>query len=139
MPGRSTRVGKDRMRANAKSATRQTSGVQPDGNEDSEEDVMVEGESPAGRWIREYNAELMSLDQLADKIAGYKFKERKGKNSKPTMGRALDYKNADSEVGTFDDVYQAQAFGLLTKKEMQTILERVEQVAASSDQAEPSN
>ena len=94
---------------------------------------MPEGESPAGRWVREYNAQLMSLDELADKIAGYKFKERKGEKLKPTMGRALDYKSADSEVGTFDDVYQAQAFGLLTKKEMQTILERIEQAAASSD------
>ncbi|HEX2149593.1 MAG TPA: hypothetical protein VHI31_05395 [Actinomycetota bacterium] len=96
---------------------------------------MVEGESPAGRWIREYNAQLMSLDQLADKIAGHTFKERMSKNSEPTMGRALDYKNADFEVGTFDDVHQALAFGLLTKREMQTILERIEQVAGSPDQA----
>ena len=97
---------------------------------------MVEGESPAGRWVREYNAQLMSLDELADKIAGYKFKERKGEGSEPTMGRALDYKNADYEAGTFDDVYQARAFGLLTKQEMETILDRVEKAAASSDQAE---
>jgi hypothetical protein len=97
---------------------------------------MVEGESPANRWIREYNAQLMSFDELADKIAGYKFKERQGEASRPTMGRALDYKNADYEPGTFDDVYQARAFGLLTKQEMETILERIDQ-AASSDQAEP--
>lgn len=100
---------------------------------------MVEGESPAGRWIREYNAQLISFDDLADKIAGYKFKEREGEADKPTMGRALDYKNADYEPGTFDDVYQARAFGLLTKQEMQTILERIDQAAASSDQAESPN
>ncbi len=97
---------------------------------------MVEGESPANRWIREYNAQLMSFDELVDKIAGYKFKERQGEASQPTMGRALDYKNADYEPGTFDDVYQARAFGLITKQEMETILERIDQ-AASSDQAEP--
>lgn len=95
---------------------------------------MVEGESPASRWIREYNAQLMSFEELADKIAGYKFKERKGEGSRPTMGRALDYKNADYEPGTFDDVYQARAFGLITKKEMETILERIE-AASSPDEA----
>lgn len=60
--------------------------------------------SPANRWIREYNAHLMSFEELADKIAGYKFKERKGEASQPTMGRALDYKNTDYEPGTFDDL-----------------------------------
>lgn len=100
---------------------------------------MVEGESPAGRWVREYNAQLMSLEELAGKIAGYKFKEREGEGSKPTMGRALDYRNADYEPGTFDDVYQARAFGLLTKQEMEMILERVENAAASPDQAETSD
>jgi hypothetical protein len=99
--------------------------------------MMVEGESPAGRWVREYNAQLMSLDELVDKIAGYEFKERKGEGSEPTMGRALDYKNADYEAGTIDDLFQARAFGLLTKHEMETIMERVGQAAASSDQAEP--
>jgi hypothetical protein len=97
---------------------------------------MVEGESPAGRWVREYNAQLMSLDELADKIAGYEFKKRKGESSKPTMGRALDYRTADYEAGTFDDVFQARAFGLLTKQEMETIMERIGQAAASSDKPE---
>lgn len=87
---------------------------------------MAENEGPTGRWIREYNAQLMSLDELADKIAGHEFPERKSKEQ-PTMGRALDYKDEHYEPGTFDEVYRARAFGLLTKQDMQTILDRVEQ------------
>ncbi|CAN5900012.1 hypothetical protein BH23ACT12_BH23ACT12_12540 [soil metagenome] len=88
---------------------------------------MTEGEGPTGRWVREYNAQLMSLDQLADKIAGHQFQERKREDEQPTMGRALDYKDDDYEPGSFDEVYRARAFGLLTKHDMQIILDRVEQ------------
>lgn len=88
---------------------------------------MSDDEGPTGRWVREYNAQLMSLDQLADKIAGHEFVERKREEKQPTMGRALDYKDADYEPGTFDEVYRARAFGLLTKHDMQTIFERIEQ------------
>lgn len=95
---------------------------------------MSEGEGPASGWVREYNAQNISLDQLADKIAGHDFKERKGEGDLPTMARALDYKDADYETGTFDEVYRARAFGLLTKQDMETILERVEQAAAASPQ-----
>ncbi|MEX0790894.1 MAG: hypothetical protein WD178_08985 [Actinomycetota bacterium] len=87
---------------------------------------MSEGEGPTGRWVREYNAQLMSLDELADKIAGHEFRERKSEEQ-PTMGRALDYKDEVYEPGTFDEVYRARAFGLLTKQDMQTIMDRVEQ------------
>lgn len=88
---------------------------------------MSEGEGPTGRWVREYNAKLMSLDELADKIAGHQFEERKREEELPTMGRALDYKDADYEPGTFDEVYRARAFGLLTKHDMATIFDRMEQ------------
>ncbi|HEX2149101.1 MAG TPA: hypothetical protein VHI31_02865 [Actinomycetota bacterium] len=82
--------------------------------------------------MREYNAQNMSLDELADKIAGHGFKDRKKEGTPPTMARALDYKDANYESGTFDEVYRAQAFGLLTKKDMQTILDRVDQSQSSS-------
>lgn len=88
---------------------------------------MAEGEGPTGRWVREYNAKLITLEQLADNIAGHKFEERKRDEEMPTMGRALDYKDADYEQGTFDEVYRARAFGLLTKHDMETILDRVQQ------------
>lgn len=93
---------------------------------------MAEGEGPTGRWVREYNAKLISLDELADKIAGHQFEESKREGERPTMGRALDYKeadykDADHEPGTFDEVYRAQAFGLLTKHDMETIFDRVQQ------------
>lgn len=88
---------------------------------------MSEGEGPTGRWVREYNAKLISLDELADKIAGHQFEERKREEELPTMGRALDYKDADYEPGTFDEVYRARAFGLLTKHDMETIFDRMEQ------------
>lgn len=84
-------------------------------------------EGPTGRWVREYNAQLMSLDELADKIAGHQYPERKNQEGQPSMGRALDYKDEVYEPGTFDEVYRARAFGLLTKQDMQTILDRVEQ------------
>ena len=93
---------------------------------------MSEGEGPAMGWVREYNAQNISLDQLADKIAGHEFKERKAESAEPTMARALDYKDANYEVGTFDEVYRARAFGLLTKQDMETILERVDMKAAEA-------
>ena len=93
---------------------------------------MAEGEGPAMGWVREYNAQNMSLDELADKIAGHDFKDRKSEGTQPTMARALDYKDANYEVGTFDEVYRAQAFGLLTKKDMQTILDRVDEAQTTS-------
>jgi hypothetical protein len=91
-----------------------------------------EGDSQAMSWVREYNAQKMSFNELADRIAGYPFKPpRKGEAEAPSMARAADYKDAYYEVGTFDDVYRAQAFGLLTKNEMQRILDRVEEATAN--------
>lgn len=86
-----------------------------------------EGEGPAMTWVREYNAQLISLDDLAGRIARHKFRARKGQDSKPTLGRALDYKDANYEPGTFDDVYRARAYGLLTGQDMNVIMERVEE------------
>lgn len=88
---------------------------------------MDEGAGPTGRWVREYNAKLISLDELADKIAGHQYEERKREEELPTMARALDYKDADYEPGTFDEIYRARTFGLLTKHDMATILDRVQQ------------
>lgn len=90
-----------------------------------------EGDSQAMSWVREYNAQNMSFNELADRIAGHTFKSRKSGADEPSMARAADYKDAYYEVGTFDDVYRAQAFGLLTKGEMQRILDRVEEAAAN--------
>lgn len=87
---------------------------------------MSEGEGPALGWVREYNAQNISLDQLADKIAGHEFKERKSGAVRPTLARALDYQQADYEEGTFDEIYRARAYGLLTKDDMETILDRVD-------------
>jgi hypothetical protein len=99
---------------------------------------MSEGEGPALGWVREYNAQNISLDQLADKIAGHEFKERKGGTVQPTMARALDYQQADYEEGTFDEIYRARAYGLLTKDDMETIFDRVDQKqAAQPDEPEP--
>ncbi len=88
---------------------------------------MSEGEGPALGWVREYNAQNISLDQLADKIAGHDFKERNGEDVRPTLALALDYQHADYEEGTFDEIYRARAYGLLTKPDMETILDRVDQ------------
>jgi hypothetical protein len=91
-----------------------------------------EGDSQAMSWVREYNAQNMSFNELADRIANHPFKQpKKGDAEAPSMARAADYKDAYYEVGTFDDVYRAQAFGLLTKGEMQRILDRVEEAAAN--------
>lgn len=86
---------------------------------------MSEGEGPAMSWVREYNAQIISLGELADKIADHDFQPRKGEGDQPTLARALDYKDADYEAGTFDEVYRAQAYGLLTRQEMDSILDRV--------------
>jgi hypothetical protein len=90
-----------------------------------------EGDSKAMTWVREYNAQNISFNELADRIANHTFKRAKGDSEEPSMARAADYKDAYYEVGTFDDVYRAQAFGLLTKTEMQRILERVEEARAN--------
>lgn len=96
---------------------------------------MSEGEGPALGWVREYNAQNISLDQLADKIAGHEFKERKSGAVQPTLARALDYQQAEYEEGTFDEIYRARAYGLLTKDDMETILDRVDR--QQPDQPEP--
>ena len=86
---------------------------------------MSEGEGPAMSWVREYNAQIISLGELADKIADHDFQPRKGEGDQPTLARALEYKDADYEAGTFDEVYRARAYGLLTRQEMDSILDRV--------------
>ncbi|HVL49874.1 MAG TPA: hypothetical protein VM754_00025 [Actinomycetota bacterium] len=96
-----------------------------------------EGEGPAMGWVREYNAQNMSLDELANRIAGHDFRERKGDKQMPTMARALEYQDADYEAGTFDDVYRAKAFGLLTRQDMDTIMERMGKGEESEDRQEP--
>lgn len=91
-----------------------------------------EGDSQAMSWVREYNAQNMSFHELANRIANHTFKPAKGASAgEPSMARAADYKDAYYEVGTFDDVYRAQAFGLLTKAEMQRILDKVEEAKAT--------
>lgn len=96
-----------------------------------------EGEGPAMTWVREYNAQLLTLDDLAKRIANHKFKEREGSSAVPTPARALEYKDADYQGGTFDDVYRARAFGLLTRGDMEVILERVKQARAAKANEEP--
>ncbi len=88
-------------------------------------------------WVREYNAQNLSLEELADRIAGHDFRKRKGEKQEPNMARALEYKDADYEEGTFDEVYRAQAFGLLTRKDMDVILDRVQQSEETDDTSEP--
>ncbi len=97
----------------------------------------MEGEGPALGWVREYNAQNISIDELAEKIASHDFELRKGKEELPTLSRALDYKDADYQPGTFDDVYRARAYGLLTKQDMEKILNQVEQRQAEKDQIKP--
>jgi hypothetical protein len=98
---------------------------------------MNEGEGPALIWVREYNAKNISLSELAEKIAGHDFEQRKGEAEKPTPARALEYKDADYEAGTFDDIYRAQAYGLLTKQDMDTILAQVKQKEDVKGKQEP--
>lgn len=95
---------------------------------------MSEGEGPAMSWVREYNAQNISLGELADRIAGHEFQQRKGEGDQPTLARALEYKDADYEAGTFDDVYRARAYGLLTRQDMDSILDRVKQKEAEGMQ-----
>ena len=97
----------------------------------------MEGEGPASGWVREYNAQNISLRELTEKIANHEFDKRKGEGDMPTMNRALDYKDADYEPGTFDDIYRARAYGLLTKSDMETILEAVQQKKNAEDLIEP--
>ncbi len=86
---------------------------------------MGESEGPAMGWVREYNAQIITIDQLADKIAGHEFKERKSDKDRPVAARALDYRDDTYEPGTFDEIYRARAYGLLTKQDMETILSRI--------------
>lgn len=97
----------------------------------------MEGEGPALGWVREYNAQNMSLRELAEKIANHDFANRKGGGEMPTLKRAMEYRDADYEGGTFDDVYRARAYGLLTKSDMETILGAVNQKASEKDAQEP--
>ena len=97
----------------------------------------MEGEGPAMGWVREYNAQNMSLGELAEKIASHDFRQRKGETDQPTLSRALDYKDADYQAGTFDDVYRARAYGLLTKQDMETILDMVSQREAEKGVTKP--
>ena len=98
---------------------------------------MNEGEGPAMSWVREYNAQNISLGELADNIAGHDFQPRKGEGDQPALVRALEYKDADYEAGTFDEVYRARAYGLLTRQEMDSILDRVKQREAEKAALEP--
>ena len=99
--------------------------------------MSQEGEGPALAWVREYNAQNISLDDLADKIANHEFKPRKGSDEPPTPARALDYKDAKYQAGTFDDVYRAKAYGLLTKNDMEVILDRVAATKDAEGEEEP--
>ncbi len=91
---------------------------------------MGEADGPTMGWVREYNAQIISIDQLADKIAGHQFKERKSSAAQPTLARALDYRDDNYEPGTFDEIYRARAYGLLTKQDMETILNRIDEKKA---------
>jgi hypothetical protein len=101
------------------------------------EEVPMEEEGPAMGWVREYNAKNISLDELTNKIASHDFEERKGKAQLPTLSRALEYRDADYEPGTFDEVYRAKAYGLLTKQEMEAILDQVEKREAEKGVSRP--
>jgi hypothetical protein len=97
----------------------------------------MEGEGPAMGWVREYNAQNISLDELAEKIASHDFEQRTGDSELPTLSRALDYKDADYQPGTFDDVYRARAYGLLTKQDMEKIFDQVNQREAEKGVTKP--
>ena len=99
--------------------------------------MSEEGEGPAMTWVREYNAQLITLDDLAKRIAGHDFRERKGEEQ-PTLARAIDYRDANYEAGTFDDVYRARAYGLLTGQDMKVIMERVKEREETKSPQEPS-
>lgn len=86
-----------------------------------------EGEGPALTWVREYNAQLISQDELIKRIVNHEFKERKGASEPETVTRAMDYKDDKYQPGTFDDIYRARAYGLLTKGDMTAILEKVQE------------
>lgn len=86
-----------------------------------------EGEGPALTWVREYNAQLISQDELVKRIMNHEFKERKGEREPESVTRALEYKDDKYQPGTFDDIYRARAYGLLTKGDMAAILDKVKE------------
>jgi hypothetical protein len=86
---------------------------------------MAEGEvGPVMTWIRDYNANIMTLEELTERIGKHEFPERKGEAASPPVVTALQIDETDYEAGTFDDVYRAQGHGLLTATEVQAILDR---------------